>query len=200
MKFSNTILSLASAASLATAFTTCSNEDYDHDVLPISKEEMKASLSNMRRDTIEVDLYYHLLVRTWSSANNSIIDGLWKQIDQMNQNFGVYGIHFNVKPVDIISNAAWANDIDFEKQEKGEQLHKGSYNDVNIYAGEGFSSGVCSFPNGLTSNSDGKSTISEAVLLGDGCHIPLGSALNPISGTPSHEGKSDMLLSFVAHC
>ncbi|KAF2806975.1 uncharacterized protein BDZ99DRAFT_393757 [Mytilinidion resinicola] len=140
----------------------------------------------MRRDTIEVDLYYHLLVSEWSDANNSIVDGLWKQIDHMNAAYGIYGIHFNTQPVDIIVNAAWANDIDFEKPEKGKALHKGSYHDVNIYAGEGFGSGVCSLPIGLD-QSNGTDTITEDDLTGDGCHLPLSAALDPISGTPSHE-------------
>jgi len=187
MKYTNTLLALASTASLAMAFTTCGNEDYDHDVLAISKEEIKTSMMMMRRDTIEVDLYYHLLVRSWSADNASSVNGLWQQIDLMNQAYGIYGIHFNTQPVDIIVNAAWANDIDYQKQEKGEQLHKGNYNAVNIYAGEGFTSGVCSFPVGLTDNTTGTSIISHADLVGDGCHLPLSDAWNPISGTPSHE-------------
>lgn len=190
MKFVNSLLTLASTAPLALAFTTCANEDYDHDILAISKEEMTAGLKMMRRDTIEVDLYYHLLVDSWSDENSSSVDGLWQQIDLMNQAYGIYGIHFNTQPVDIIVNADWANDIDYQKQEKGEALHKGNYNAVNIYAGQGFTSGVCSFPVGLTDDTDGTSTVSHADLVGDGCHLPLSDAWNPISGTPSHEGKS----------
>ncbi|KAF2494851.1 hypothetical protein BU16DRAFT_540094 [Lophium mytilinum] len=185
MKFSSTLLALASTATFVHGF--CDNEDYDHDILNISKAEMHGDRARARRAfaPIEVDLYYHLIVKENPMPPQFTWDGLWKQIDYMKAAYKPYGITFNTKPVDIIVNAAWADDINYKVPADFKKVHKGGYNAVNIYAGQGYTSGVCSFPAGM--EADKLVPLTQDDVTFDGCHVTLGAATNPISGTPSHE-------------
>lgn len=136
-------LALTALAPLAAVATECQNEDFDHDPLNISTAAAKSALHGLRtRDLTVVNMYWHLLVS--KTPDNDPTPSMNAQIEYLNNHYNPWGYQLVLKDYDVTVNASWAADIDTDKGDKMNALHRGDYQTLNVYLVEGGGGGTLS--------------------------------------------------------
>ncbi|KAF2735974.1 hypothetical protein EJ04DRAFT_562924 [Polyplosphaeria fusca] len=177
MKFSTALFGLLAPVALA---TECLNEDFDHDPLKISPRDARRALNGLRtRDTVNIETYLHILLANETGEEYS--PRIDSQFEYLNTQYNKWGYNFNLKRVTFVYNEEWAKDIDVDKENKMHQLHRGNYNELNIYWVQGAGGGVCSLPAGADEKVD------QDKLDFDGCFVGIPDSADNVSGTLTHE-------------
>jgi hypothetical protein len=95
--------------------------------------------------------------------------------------FQPYGFNFVHKLTNMVVSPAWATGIDDLKFEKMQATHRGDYSALNVWMIEGGQSGVCDLPQAAGN------TITQGILDGSGCHVPLTGPNSKEAGVMVHE-------------
>ncbi|KAF2754152.1 extracellular metalloprotease [Pseudovirgaria hyperparasitica] len=130
------------------------------------------------RADINIPVYVHIVSSGESVKDGNIADDVvTKQIEVINENYGVHNITFTLKNVSRTVNEEWATqDTNGPMQEA---LHQGDYATLNLYiVSDRRYLGICQFPEEPT----------EDVIAHDGCVIVASSV--PGGVAPFDQGKT----------
>ncbi|KAF2015426.1 hypothetical protein BU24DRAFT_480207 [Aaosphaeria arxii CBS 175.79] len=178
MKLSPFLFSLFAPAALA--FSTCLNEDYDHDPVNITNSQAVTAAKQLHtRETAQIYAYVHVLVSEAPKVDYG--PGINNQFAYLNRQFNKWGYNINLRKVTFVIHKEWASEINVDKENKMRYLHRGDYQTLNIYMVEKAAGGVCSLPQ------NDHIPVEQQKLDFDGCFVSLAVGTSSTSATLTHE-------------
>jgi hypothetical protein len=176
MKLSPLLLSALAAPALA---TECLTDEYDSDPIAIPASVFERDNNLMTRAVENIDLYLHVVTKT--APSTAMAAAIAAQAQDLSRVYQPYGFNFVHKLTNMVVSPAWSTGIDDLKFEKMRETHRGDYSALNVWMIEGGQSGVCDLPQAAGA------TITQEILDGSGCHVPLTGPNSKEAGVMVHE-------------